>query len=104
MTVIRRARALLDVEEISDHIAQSSRRSAFRFLNAFDETLASLAPMPTMGSPHESDHPRLQGVRVWPVRGFRNYLIYYREIPDGIEVLRVLYGGRDIDPALEGNT
>jgi plasmid stabilization system protein ParE len=26
---------------------------------------------------------------------FRNYIIYFREIPRGVEVMRVLHGARD---------
>ena len=35
------------------------------------------------------------GLRRWRVRGFENFLIFYRPIDDGIEVLRVLHGQRD---------
>jgi toxin ParE1/3/4 len=77
---------------------------ALRFLDAFDETVAKLAPMPGTGAPYESPHPRLQNVRTWPVAGFQKYLIFYRPIEGGIEVLRVLHGARDLDVALEEGT
>jgi toxin ParE1/3/4 len=31
----------------------------------------------------------------------RNYVIFYQPIPDGIEVLRVLHGARDIPRAFD---
>jgi toxin ParE1/3/4 len=34
-------------------------------------------------------------LRSWPLD---NYLIFYKPLPDGIEVLRVLHGARDLPP------
>ena len=50
-----------------------------------------------MGSPREFQNSHLIGIRQWRVSGFENYLIFYRPIEDGIEVLRVLHGARDIE-------
>ncbi len=38
---------------------------------------------------------------MWPIRGFENYLVFYRPIEEGIEVTRVLHGARDIRGILE---
>jgi toxin ParE1/3/4 len=35
-------------------------------------------------------------MRWFPVKGFPNYLVFYRPILRGIEVVRVLHGARDI--------
>jgi toxin ParE1/3/4 len=56
--------------------------------------------MPGMGRRYESSHPRLAAVRVWPVKGFRNHLIFYRPIENGIEVVHLFHGARDLDAAL----
>jgi toxin ParE1/3/4 len=37
------------------------------------------------------------GIRLWRIRGFERYLILYRPIPDGIEVIRVLHAARGWD-------
>ena len=34
------------------------------------------------------------------VRGFAKYLLFYRETPEGIELVRVLHAARDIGAAL----
>jgi toxin ParE1/3/4 len=102
MTVLARARALMDLDEIAEQIGRTSPRAALRFLDAFDQTAAALAVMPALGSPHDSNHPRLRNVRVRPVKKFKNHLIFYLPITDGIEVLRVLHGARDIPGILEG--
>jgi toxin ParE1/3/4 len=38
---------------------------------------------------------------MWRVRGFERYLIFYRPTDDGIDVVRVLHGSRDIESLFE---
>jgi toxin ParE1/3/4 len=40
-------------------------------------------------------------MRVWPVKGFENHLIFFRPIDGGIEVIRVLHAARDIESVFE---
>jgi hypothetical protein len=47
----------MDLDEIAEFIGRSNPRVALRFLDAFDQTVAKLAPMPGLGSPYESSHP-----------------------------------------------
>jgi len=42
-----------------------------------------------------------EGLRRWPVPGFRNYLIFYRPTETGVNIVRVLHGSRDITAALQ---
>jgi len=42
-------------------------------------------------------NPALANMRCWSIRCFKNYVIFYRPISEGIEVIRVLHGGRDIE-------
>jgi plasmid stabilization system protein ParE len=44
--------------------------------------------------------PLFEGIRVFPVSRFKKYLVFYRPIEGGIEVLRVLHGARDIQGLL----
>lgn len=39
-------------------------------------------------------------VRSWRVRGFPRHLIFYRALPDRVQILRVLHGARDLPRAL----
>jgi toxin ParE1/3/4 len=36
-------------------------------------------------------------VRFFVLSDFPNYLIFYRSVPDGVEIIRVLHGSQDID-------
>jgi toxin ParE1/3/4 len=56
--------------------------------------------MPGLGSLKFFRSRRLKGVRSWSVRGFRKILVLYRPIVDGIEVLGVVHGARDIKSLL----
>jgi toxin ParE1/3/4 len=52
-----------------------------------------LATQPHLGKSVEELAPRL---RFMPLG---NYLIFYRPLPDGIEIVRLLHGARDITAA-----
>jgi len=43
----------------------------------------------------------MSGSRVFPVRGFGKHLVFYRPVEDGIEILRVIHGARDIEALFE---
>jgi toxin ParE1/3/4 len=64
--------------------------------------MGRIADMPAAGSPWESADPALAGVRYWPVRGFRHYIIFYRAVRRGIEVIRVLHAAQDVEQILGG--
>ena len=99
--VVKASTAERDLLELFVFLGRGSVRAANRFLAAADQTCARLAAMPGLGSACESDHPALVGLRLWPVHGFPKYLILYRPLEDGIEVLRVFHGARDIESLFE---
>jgi toxin ParE1/3/4 len=101
--VVKRPRALRDLDEAAGHIQrQSSPERAIRFLRAADSTFARLAGMPGLGTRYEPDEPLFAGLRYALIAPYRTYLVFYRPIPGGIEVLRVLHGARDIPGILAG--
>jgi len=71
------------------------------FLDAAESAFAQLARMPQMGSALYHPNPRLQNLRFWPVTGFRNYLVFYFPLSDGVEIVRVLHGAREWKQVLE---
>ena len=78
-------------------IAQDNPDAATRVIEAAHETFESLADTPGLGRPRKFQNPKLKGVRSWRVSGFDNYLIFYRPIPEGVQVLHVCHGARDIE-------
>src|SRR3954451_4638902 len=108
---IRRPRARADIEEQAFRIADDDPEAARRFLAEVERTLELLAGMPGMGAARPRLSPALRSLRMFPVGGgFDSYLLFYRPIKDGIELIRVLHGMRDVagimkaepDPGREG--
>jgi toxin ParE1/3/4 len=88
--------ALGDLNEQAKFIQRDSPDAAIRFLAAAEASFRLLADMPELGERQEFGRPELAGLRAWQVRGFENYLIFYRRIDHGVEVVRVLHAARDI--------
>jgi toxin ParE1/3/4 len=84
--------------------AQSSRDVASRYFQACRNTFELLAESPLLGALSAFSYPRLAELRVWQVRGFGKYLIFYRPVKDGIEIVRILHGARDIEALFDEET
>lgn len=88
--IVRSRLSLSDYEEIWHYIAKDDISAADRLIQTLECHLEILAKMPEMGKSEEDLLPRL---RSFPEG---NYLIYYVPIENGIELVRVLHGARDI--------
>ena len=99
--VIRRPAANRDLIDIFVYIGRDSEESAMRFLKAAERTFLELAGMPRMGIVTSFSDFEDSGLRRWHIRGFENFLIFYRPLEDGIEVIRVLHGAREIERLFE---
>ena len=95
--VERTDRSVGDIIEHALFIAREQPDAARRFVAAAEDAIGKLAVMPHMGAVRESPDPTLAGLRQWPIKGFRNFLIIYRPLRDGIVVVRVLHGAQDMD-------
>ncbi len=78
------------------YLQETGLQVADRFFAEAEATFNRLASMPGLGTRYEPDEPLYADLRYFPVSRFRKYLVFYRPLPDGIEVLRVLHGARDI--------
>jgi len=95
--IVRRPAADNDVEVAAAHIAERNPRAADRFIDAVRAAEEALLRTPGMGTRRDYDNPALAGMRFHLVKGFRKYLVSYIPRSDGIEVVRVLHGARDLD-------
>ena len=84
--IVRSPRAAEDLIELWTYIAVDDPAAADRMLDLIEEKLGMLAANPALG-PARPDIAR--EVRLFPVR---RYVILYRVLPDGIEVVRVVHG------------
>jgi toxin ParE1/3/4 len=99
--VVKHISALRDLDKASSYIQrQSGPERAIQFLRNAEITFSKLASRPRLGAIYENADSQFQDLRVFSVSRFKNYLVFYRPIDDGIEVLRVLHGARDIQNIL----
>ena len=93
--VIRSKESDEDLRTIYQYIAADNPDAAERLLRKIDTKLEDYAALPEMGMRRDVLSP---GVRSFPVG---SYLVFYRIIDAGIEVVRVLHGKRDIKKLFE---
>ena len=92
-----------DLRGIFEYIAHDlqSVQNAAGQLDRLEKGIASLHQMPDRFRAYDKEPWRSRNLRIMPVD---NYLIFY--IPDHdkgtVTILRVMYGGRDIDRHLNG--
>jgi plasmid stabilization system protein ParE len=62
-----------------------------------DNSLAQLSIRPDLGRPRHFRHPKLLGLRSFPVeRPFDKILIFYRENDEALEAVRLMHGARNL--------
>ena len=82
--------ARADLADIWRYIADDNPAKADAYLDLIESTCQVLADHPFMGR----SRPELAaGVHSFPVA---RYVVFYRLASDGVEVVRVLHGARDI--------
>lgn len=92
MARIRKSsRAESDLLAITDYIARDNVDAALRWLDDIQQLFQMLAHYPLMG---EDVSDLLVGCRR---QVFGNYLVFYLPEDDGITIVRVLHGSRNID-------
>lgn len=97
--------AQADLEGIYEYIALTllSPENAEGQLERLEGSILSLDHMPLRFREYDTEPWRSKGVRIMPVD---NYVVLY--VPDGakgmVTVIRVMYGGRDIDRELREHT
>lgn len=91
------SQASLDLIDIADYISRDNPAAAYRFLDAAERAFDLLATFPLLGTATRFRDPRLDGVRLFPLREFNNFVIVYQPEDDGVFILRVVHGARDLD-------
>ena len=95
-TVKKYPAAEQDLIEIGIYIAQDSLANADRFIDALEKECQKLADSPfVLGRSCEGLHPDLRR------HNFKRYAIIYRPVSDGIELVGVFQGSRDLEAMFE---
>jgi toxin ParE1/3/4 len=101
-TIVVRARARLDVDGIFAYIAADNLDAAIRVDDAITAAFQVLAENPKAGALCEFTEADLADLRYWPVKKYRNYLVIYRPLASGVEVVRVVHAATDLLRAVRG--
>lgn len=100
LRILIRPKAQADLDDAAEYLGRENPSVAIRFLAATEETFNQLRATPGLGSVREYLDPRLDDLRAWHIRGFEKWLAFYCSTDDGIEVVRILHGARDLAPLL----
>jgi toxin ParE1/3/4 len=78
-----------DLNEIADYFAENNLEAGEHFFRAFNRKCQQLVDFPNSGKSDAEIRPELRGLSL------EGYIIFYRILEDGIEILRVVSGRRD---------
>jgi toxin ParE1/3/4 len=92
-----------DVAHLVHYFFSQSAEIASRFYAAVEDGCKQLAESPEVGEQIASCSEAIEGMRVWAVPGFRNHLIFYRPVTQGVEAVWVLHGARDWGAIIESS-
>ena len=102
MRIVHGQAVFEELVNLSFHIAQDDEEAAQRFLTACDETFTFLAQNKNVGAKRAFRDPAARNVRMWRVRGFEKYLIFYQPLSEGIKILHVVHSARNYNLLFEG--
>ena len=89
--LIVRRRAREDVIDLAARIALDKLEPALRFIDAAEKAFTFLWEHPNAGPKIDPPIPASPQLRFWPIRRFRNYLVIYQPLENGVEIIRVLH-------------
>ena len=85
-----------ELDDYTAYIAKDNIDAALRLYDAAEETYRNLARFPEMGESYQSSNPLLLNIKFFPIKGFKNYLVFYQPAGDHIEIVRVINKSRNI--------
>jgi toxin ParE1/3/4 len=85
-----------DLPGIYAFIAKNDPTAAERVLDAIEDTFQQIARHPECGMTFRTRNAKLQGLRIFPVKGFQNYLVFYRNDGESVRILYVVHGARHL--------
>ncbi|YAF94538.1 MAG: type II toxin-antitoxin system RelE/ParE family toxin [Nodularia sp. CChRGM 3473] len=87
--------AARDLQKISEYFTIENVEAGERLLQEFNQKCKQLVSFPKMGRQYEALRPGLRGI---PLDG---YIIFYQIPNDGIEIIRVVSGRRNLKSIFE---
>ena len=81
-----------DLFENSDYIARDKPGAAYRWVEKIEATCGMLAANPEVG-----EQRKMRGFGSCRSFTSGNYVIFFRAVQDGVEIIRIVRAERDID-------
>jgi toxin ParE1/3/4 len=92
-----------DIDAHVNYLRVYNEKAAFCLFDAIRLTLTQISKIPKIGVSYPLQNSRLAGLRKWQVKDFSNYIIFYLEKAEQIEVVRILHEARDLRFVLENS-
>lgn len=89
---------LADYGAIVRELCATNPKAGDRFCDSVERALKLLSRHPQLGVKAGFRHAPC--VRKWVIRQFPNYLLFYEDRVDGVLLIRLLHGARDLPPLL----
>ncbi len=83
--------AIKDLDGVCEYVARSNAKAASKLFDEIRQKCKLIADFPNMGKSYEKLAPNLRGFTV------KDYLILYYPRKDGIDVVHVVNGYRDLE-------
>ena len=99
--ILKRPQAERDIEEAFVFIGADDFDSGLDFLFAVEQSLEFIAANPLVGSRRSFAVPGLKNVRMWRIKSYEKYLIFYLVHDQAIELLRLVHSARDYRRVLD---
>ena len=94
-TCLISSEASKDLDQIFDYFASNNVEAGENFVIAFEKKCEKLLQFPKMGKSYKDIEPSLRGVPL------DNYIILYRLMDNGVEIVRVVSGYRNLEYLFE---
>ncbi len=95
--IVRTPLAEADIEDIAECLRQEAGLAvALRFVTSTEAAFRALAHNPRIGSVVALSGLIERDIRRWHIKGFDRLVILYRPEDQGIEIVRVLHGARNL--------
>lgn len=78
-----------DLNDIAEYFANNNVAAGEEFFREFNRRCQQLVNFPNLGKSYAEIRPDLRAL------SFKGYIIFYRVLDDGVEILRVLSGRRN---------
>lgn len=96
-----RPQAEADIDEILTWLLENNSAAATRFVMELRDTFELLAENPLIGATRQYRVPALRGIRMFPLKKYSAYLIFYLNSENTLDIVRVLHASRDLQSLFE---